>query len=152
MNWDAIGAIAESIGALGVIASLIYLATQIRQNSRSVKAESVRQLLGQSSDLFLATATSAEVTAATAALVPDLTEDEHRLAMLAAAVFTNFENGYYQYLAGSLPEEIHQSYVRRIQSIMTTPWASSYWQDAKDRYTEPFQQHVNSIVDVSSNT
>ena len=32
MNWDAIGAIAELAGAIGVIASLIYLARQIRQN------------------------------------------------------------------------------------------------------------------------
>ncbi len=34
MNWDAVGAIAESIGALGVISSLIYLAVQVRQNTR----------------------------------------------------------------------------------------------------------------------
>ncbi len=33
MNWDAIGAIAELLGAVGVIASLVYLATQIRQNA-----------------------------------------------------------------------------------------------------------------------
>ncbi len=30
MNWDAIGAIAEPLGVVGVIASLIDLATQIR--------------------------------------------------------------------------------------------------------------------------
>jgi hypothetical protein len=30
MNWDAIGAIAELLGAIGVIASLVYLAGQIR--------------------------------------------------------------------------------------------------------------------------
>jgi hypothetical protein len=34
LNWDALGAIAEFAGALGVIASLAYLAVQIRQNSR----------------------------------------------------------------------------------------------------------------------
>ena len=33
MNWDAIGAISESLGALGVIASLIYLATQMRNST-----------------------------------------------------------------------------------------------------------------------
>lgn len=33
MNWDAIGAISEMLGALGVIASLIYLATQLRSNA-----------------------------------------------------------------------------------------------------------------------
>ena len=38
MNWDAIGAIAELLGAVGVIASLVYLAGQIRQNSRLVRS------------------------------------------------------------------------------------------------------------------
>ena len=30
MNWDAIGAIGELVGALAVFLTLIYLATQIR--------------------------------------------------------------------------------------------------------------------------
>lgn len=37
MNWDAIGAIAETLGAVGVIASLVYLAGQIRQNTSNVR-------------------------------------------------------------------------------------------------------------------
>ncbi len=41
MNWDAIGAIAELLGAVGVIGSLVYLATQIRQ-SREQTAENTR--------------------------------------------------------------------------------------------------------------
>lgn len=32
MNWDAIGALAESIGAIGVMATLAYLAIQVRQS------------------------------------------------------------------------------------------------------------------------
>ncbi len=35
MNWDAIGAIAELAGAIGVVVSLAYLATQIRHNTRA---------------------------------------------------------------------------------------------------------------------
>ena len=34
MNWDAVGAIAEAIGTIGVIASLVYVAVQVRQNSK----------------------------------------------------------------------------------------------------------------------
>lgn len=33
MNWEALAATAELLGALGVLASLIYLAVQIRQNT-----------------------------------------------------------------------------------------------------------------------
>ena len=37
MNWDAIGAVAELLGALAVIASLIYLAQQIRHTWRNLE-------------------------------------------------------------------------------------------------------------------
>lgn len=38
MNWEALGAIGEIVGAVGVIATLGYLAVQIRQNTRSSRA------------------------------------------------------------------------------------------------------------------
>ena len=38
MNWDAVGAVAELVGALGVLVTLIYLAMQIRQNTESMQA------------------------------------------------------------------------------------------------------------------
>lgn len=34
MNWDAISAVAEAIGTIAVIVTLIYLASQIRQSNR----------------------------------------------------------------------------------------------------------------------
>jgi hypothetical protein len=53
MNWDAIGAVAEllrAIGVIAVIASLVYLATQIRQsreqmrqNTRALRAGAYQQ-------------------------------------------------------------------------------------------------------------
>lgn len=39
MNWDALGAIGELIGAVAVVSTLIYLAIQIRQNTRHVQAQ-----------------------------------------------------------------------------------------------------------------
>ena len=36
MNWDAISAIGEIVGAVAVIATLLYLAKEIQQNSVSV--------------------------------------------------------------------------------------------------------------------
>ena len=37
MNWDAIGSIAEVIGALAVLITLAYLAVQVRQNSTQLR-------------------------------------------------------------------------------------------------------------------
>jgi hypothetical protein len=38
MNWEAIGAISEGLGAIGVLVTLGYVAMQIRQNTRAVEA------------------------------------------------------------------------------------------------------------------
>ena len=38
MSWNAIGALAELFGAVGVILTLVFLAMQIRQNTRAVCA------------------------------------------------------------------------------------------------------------------
>lgn len=41
MNWEAIGAIGEIVGALAVFLTLIYLAIQIRQNTKAVHASAI---------------------------------------------------------------------------------------------------------------
>ena len=48
MNLDALGNIGEFVGSLGVVVSLIYLAVQVRQNTKSNYAASVDRI---SSDL-----------------------------------------------------------------------------------------------------
>jgi hypothetical protein len=51
MNWDAIGAIAEGIGALAVVITLVYLATQVKyaksaaaDTNRLMRATGVRDM------------------------------------------------------------------------------------------------------------
>ncbi|MFT4815649.1 MAG: hypothetical protein ACI9IQ_001142, partial [Cyclobacteriaceae bacterium] len=39
MNWDAIGALGEVAGALVVIISVVYLASQVRQNTAVSRAD-----------------------------------------------------------------------------------------------------------------
>jgi hypothetical protein len=39
MNWEAIGAVGEILGALAVVATLVYLSVQIRQNTRMMQRE-----------------------------------------------------------------------------------------------------------------
>ena len=42
MNWEALGAIGEIGGFFGVVASLVYLAIQLRQNTRQLKLHGVQ--------------------------------------------------------------------------------------------------------------
>ena len=42
MNWDAIGAVAEAIGAITVIVTLVYLTIQVRQNTKAIDRSTER--------------------------------------------------------------------------------------------------------------
>ena len=42
MNWDAISAVAEVVGVIAVVVSLIYLAVQVRQNTSQLKQDNLR--------------------------------------------------------------------------------------------------------------
>jgi len=43
MNWDAITAIAEILGVVAVVVSLIYVGFQVRQNTQQLRHDNLRQ-------------------------------------------------------------------------------------------------------------
>jgi hypothetical protein len=45
VNWEAISAIGQIVGALAVVISLIYLAREIRSNARATRRAAMRSLL-----------------------------------------------------------------------------------------------------------
>ena len=47
MNWDAIGAVAELAGAIGVILSLVYLAGQIRNQNKESQLTAINEMTSQ---------------------------------------------------------------------------------------------------------
>jgi len=62
MTWDAVGAIADSVGAIGVIITLIYLAVQIRTNTKTTRLQSYNDLVARRSAWMSEVADSQEMT------------------------------------------------------------------------------------------
>ena len=52
MNWDAIGAVGEILGAAAVVLSLVYLATQIRQGTSATRTATRDAAMAQSLSFF----------------------------------------------------------------------------------------------------
>jgi hypothetical protein len=109
MNWDAIGAIAETVGATGVIITLAYLAIQIR-NSAEINASALRQsfydyttrqmLHGTDSKEFSELMAKASMT--NNPLSPG---EKMQMLRLLQAVFVGYQGAYFQYKNGALGEE-----------------------------------------------
>lgn len=58
MNWDAIGAVGEILGALAVVATIVYLARQVRDNSKQVKLNTTQSYASLVQDAFAAVYTN----------------------------------------------------------------------------------------------
>ena len=109
MNWDALGAIAELAGAIGVIASLVYVATQIRHNTRASAVESKLVTTGmltgfvdtlitdpELNDIFMRGRTSTE----------SLSKEEHqRFSNMVMKTFWFCSAAHFQLRTGTLAEE-----------------------------------------------
>ena len=61
MNWEAIGAVAEALGAAGVIATLVYLGVQIRANTTALRVEARRAEMNSGADFIQSIACSEHV-------------------------------------------------------------------------------------------
>jgi hypothetical protein len=107
MSWDAISGVAEIIGAIAVVVSLLYLAWEVRANTRVMRANSsrdaqlqwaiVNEAICQSPDrMVIAKAFNPSAT------VSDLSEEEqHIIFFFARAVLQRFESELFQYRAGT---------------------------------------------------
>ena len=54
MNWEAISAIGEIVGAMAVLLTLIYLAVQVKQTRKLQQAEAIRVARSERRDFFTA--------------------------------------------------------------------------------------------------
>jgi hypothetical protein len=61
MNWDAIGALGQVLGAVAVIVTLLYIAREVRQNGRSLSISALRDTTAQWNHWSEMIATSADL-------------------------------------------------------------------------------------------
>ena len=61
MNWEAIGALSEFVGAIAVVITLVYLAIQIRQNTRAIRLDTGHDITEEYRDIFALMAENREL-------------------------------------------------------------------------------------------
>jgi hypothetical protein len=108
VNWEAIGAIGEVVGALGVIATLVYLAAQIRQNSNVVRSATRQAISTAQTELGLQLAGNPNLksgvllwSASGAASNPD---QEARNDLVRRSILRMFENQFHQHQDGTFED------------------------------------------------
>ena len=109
MKLEAVNALAQLSAAVGVIVSLFYLAAQIRQNTRSMRAVVVDSLAHSLVDLLGPHAPNPESLRAFSVVTENwnAASDEGRARILPFifATFKLFENAWFQQRQGTLDQQ-----------------------------------------------
>lgn len=125
MNWEAIGAVGEVVGALGVVVTLAYLAQQIRENSRQMKVNSLaamNQLVNQAFDPIYTSDRNIHIWTAGLSAPQSLNEEDQAvfslfMSRLVHVLITAFYHREY----GTLEARAFTVYAATLNEILETP-------------------------------
>ena len=150
MDWEAIATIAEVVGAVGVIASLVYVGVQVRQSADSTRAATTAQTIDQSanSSQFLAQDKDSAALYFRGLDNPDtLDKDEKsQFFFILLNLFRRYENSEYQYRQGLLAEGSWVGLSGNIKLIIETPGFRWWWPRAEVGFSPDFRKLISEML------
>ena len=150
MNWDAIGASAELVGALATVATLAYLALQIRQNTKVVQLSTATARAEQRTQQSAFVSQTPEINRIFWA---GLDEPES----LSQADYRYFESIFSTYLnafvasfdlnrENALSPVEWEGQMAAIRWTITKPGFRRYWATWRSQYAKDFAAFVDGLV------
>ncbi len=150
MNWDAIGAISEALGALGVILTLIYLVRQIKQNTAATRSSAAASYSQSSMSIANLLSRDVETNSLFYGYLDgsrDLSMEEKRRAQAIVSVYLHaMEEAFDLYREGTLTEEKWESRYRQVGWLTNRPGFKEYWSEFGSVYADSFSEIVGKTM------
>lgn len=154
MNWDAIGAIGEIAGAVGVIVTLIYLTIQLRQNTKASQITAVQNSVENSARFSELVAEDDDLGRAFwlgLSKPEELNASEMRKFIAIVNVFMRRESvAFYLYQEGTMPEELWAARVASITGLLNQPGLQVYLGVVGDSLPSDFRAFIEEATEKES--
>ncbi len=143
MNWDAIGAIAETVGTLAVLITLVYLAIQLRIANKQREIESLRHNWGglnQICDLLSESTEKASIVLRGRESLQNITEEERMVfEFIHINMLNTFEAWYLQLMETSPPGSYRDHQIHNMGQIIVFLFdyhgTRELWNSMRDNFT-----------------
>jgi hypothetical protein len=143
---------AELVGLAAIIASLFLVAYELRQNTTASRQAAAVTYATASRDIDLFVAGNPEFSSLLKRVIyeQEVSPDEwFRLSMFYRSVLRSWQDTHYQYLAGTLDEEIWNAEHRFMREILEAdPGFSRFWANGNNVwFTNDFQTLIEQMLD-----
>jgi hypothetical protein len=148
VNLEGLNAVAQLIAAIGVIVSLFYVAAQVRQNTRSMRAMVVDSLARSIADLIRPMAEDRDLMHAFHVVVEDWhgasDDDRMRVLPLFFSTFKLFENAWFQQRQGTLYPQQWQGWDAYIRMYYHRPGVKEWRRLRRAAFAPGFRDYIES--------
>jgi len=147
MDWNALSAIADLVAAVAVVVSLIYLAVQVRDNSRAARLASMQSALLATQNVAKLPAQNrdlARILRIGLAAPGDLDEDQlQQLRYYVLNIVRVHEDMFVHHRAGVIDDETWNARIASLKTILSTPGGRMIW-NAAGAYRPDFKAWLNA--------
>ncbi len=148
MSWDAASAIAEWIGVILIIVSLMYVALQVRQNTETIRSATELETGRMWSELHARVAHSPDMVDIwdKGHTNPDSlsSTEKRRFIWFVAEYFFVVENLYRQKKLGFLSLETWSQHEAAIAGLLLNPLLSRWWESGVSPYSVEFREAIDN--------
>lgn len=145
MSWDAVGAIAELLGAAAVFLSLIYLAVQTRQNTQALRSAAFHQVRDSFSEVSLAMSQNPELLGLTVKAIrgEELSEaEEIQVNFIFTTMTRKGESACFQSNEGNLQLESWLGIRATLLGLLSNPRGIAWLEGVGDRFTRDYLEDL----------
>jgi len=151
MTIQDLGSLGEIIAAIATVATLGYLAIQIRQNTRATHAASIQDAgagLVNAVSLMSQNPQNADVIHRGLFSYDDLSESERtHFGFMISVAYSHFDAMYWAQQSGTLPPEIWEREQSLLRFYLSTPGGRRVWQATlRGLASRPFAQFAESMI------
>ena len=150
MNWDALGAFVELAGAVGVIVTLVYLASQIKTQNRESRLSASRELSSSFNDFLGDLARDAVLSDVFIRGCKDLDSlsevETMQFYSHLGRTFRLFETMHKQNIEGRLDSSQWNSVAKIMQDYGLQAGFRDWWVARRHWYSPEFQSYVDPIL------
>lgn len=152
MSIQDMGSIGELIGAVAVIFSLIYLAMQIRQNTKAVRIQTYQAIMDASNRLGDSLAErNVDAIYRKGRKDPDSCSEEEmaQFMLIAGQVVNLYEGLYLHHQSGAIDDDFFENRWKTFHRMMHQPGFRRMWKRSRDYggyYALSFTRAVDRLV------
>ena len=153
MNWDAISAVAETVGTFVVLITLIYLSVQMRIANKQRETESLRHNydgLNRMCELLAESTEKASIVKRGRESLENLTDEERMMfEFMHIRILNTVESWYMQLMETSPPGKYRDQQLENIEGVivymLNYPGAREIWGMVKHTFV-PVQKLVDDAL------